>query len=979
MRNSTIFRKSSFLLSIISLVICSSLFDKKTSAAETSVVFHFDANAANVSCNDQILKISGSSCAYKDGKIIISSDKWPENHTADISAETTAVSGGCAASIIGGAHGQGKCGGTINSCNIAQSSCEPIEPTNPSDPNQSRWPETTGDPIIHEWYSDIPWHQKLGTYAGNTIDQPFVLPYKALPAAIQSTCQMEHLDDPECMIKYGIVNILGIERTDTLYKKSNTLNCDDCVQVKLSLYKFNTQGENGAKQANIMGSEHPGQDLKNYGGYVITDGTTYAPQLPFYMAHYCDKDFPANKDLRDPVCYADYFTTMISGFGSGIQNGMWMPWSVFPATEAPGPGNHCQQGTDDGLDKCTMILSAFDLKPVSEKVSLMTYPDNKKVQTDFPFHEYNKKLIDWFNLALAEFEDDGVHFPWNHSWKISKNGLDEFSVFSPFIGNYDAFYKDDILIDNNTTETYWPNLFKHPNRCNINDLKKVSESKTSENERLHLVNKLRACGVNFEFHHNGFLHEWPESLQDQVKEMSKQNQYGRTSFMFAGVPGEQTPLSYKSMPGDGITLHEKVYNSSIFTLYMPVTNIADQTHAMRGRNYIGEFYETTMMSNHQDQDPDTFIDGLRGKVLWHNEYRSKMMFTGNAFMPKYTFQASFDIAKSPFHSHTCDACHVRNGSGIPLKPDYTIEQSLLEKGVTKDYKIEPSYTFSDTKTFSEKIIRPMKLVLIDLSKPDHSDEWDQNNYYNPIMNFYGDSFHVNQNKPDEDKQDLPTYDWKYDDTPADSLVVKAIRKNSKTGKVYRPQRAILTGFKTLYEGSGSTCQFTRPKLTPPERNIWPKDCTDINGEAIKNSLSNGTIGFMHLNGKRLGNLGPIEALPETFIRDIQKQQQSDFKGNKFAGSFQLSPGARGGKVSTLRRCENENDCYIARFGWIGDRVSLEDQVANAARTEMNILTPEGFVDLYGRGAKIKNPLRYNTPVCGPADKKCQQSPGNSSP
>ena len=246
------------------------------------------------------------------------------------------------------------------------------------------------------------------------------------------------------------------------------------------------------------------------------------------------------------------------------------------------------------------------------------------------------------------------------------------------------------------------------------------------------------------------------------------------------------------------------------------------------------------------------------------------------------------------------------------------------------------------------------------------------------MNFYGDSFHVNQNKPDEDKQDLPTYDWKYDDTPADSLVVKAIRKNSKTGKVYRPQRAILTGFKTLYEGSGSTCQFTRPKLTPPERNIWPKDCTDINGEAIKNSLSNGTIGFMHLNGKRLGNLGPIEALPETFIRDIQKQQQSDFKGNKFAGSFQLSPGARGGKVSTLRRCENENDCYIARFGWIGDRVSLEDQVANAARTEMNILTPEGFVDLYGRGAKIKNPLRYNTPVCGPADKKCQQSPGNSS-
>ena len=54
-------------------------------------------------------------------------------------------------------------------------------------------------------------------------------------------------------------------------------------------------------------------------------------------------------------------------------------------------------------------------------------------------------------------------------------------------------------------------------------------------------------------------------------------------------------------------------------------------------------------------------------------------------------------------------------------------------------------------------------------------------------------------------------------------------------------------------------------------------------------------------------------------------------------------------VATFKRqCTTKslNDCYIGRFGWLGDRVSLEDQVANAAFVEMNMTTSEGYKKLY---------------------------------
>src|SRR5580704_13648297 len=67
----------------------------------------------------------------------------------------------------------------------------------PAPPAQDRyatvWPAistTNGVPntVVTEWYSDIPWTQKLGTFRGNEIDEALVLPYDALGPNEQKFC-----------------------------------------------------------------------------------------------------------------------------------------------------------------------------------------------------------------------------------------------------------------------------------------------------------------------------------------------------------------------------------------------------------------------------------------------------------------------------------------------------------------------------------------------------------------------------------------------------------------------------------------------------------------------------------------------------------------------------------------------------------------------------------------------------------------------
>jgi hypothetical protein len=61
------------------------------------------------------------------------------------------------------------------------------------------WPATKGAPVVTEWYSDIPWHQKLGTFAGNEIDEALVLPYDALGEQEKAFCTNNMLTQEECM------------------------------------------------------------------------------------------------------------------------------------------------------------------------------------------------------------------------------------------------------------------------------------------------------------------------------------------------------------------------------------------------------------------------------------------------------------------------------------------------------------------------------------------------------------------------------------------------------------------------------------------------------------------------------------------------------------------------------------------------------------------------------------------------------------
>ena len=135
------------------------------------------------------------------------------------------------------------------------------------------------------------------------------------------------------------------------------------------------------------------------------------------------------------------------------------------------------------------------------------------------------------------------------------------------------------------------------------------------------------------------------------------NQYGRTSFLFAGVPGMQMPVSFykercPSCAGVNLSIYEQVHNASLFSLYLPIANEADIKWAETGRNYTDlEFYHTLLMTNHMERHQDTFAEGIRGRTLWHNEYRSQVMY------------ATRNTAKAPAARPSPTSCSRR-----PLPP-----------------------------------------------------------------------------------------------------------------------------------------------------------------------------------------------------------------------------------------------------------------------------------------------------------------------
>jgi CxxC motif-containing protein (DUF1111 family) len=686
-------------------------------------------------------------------------------------------------------------------------------------------------------------------------------------------------------------------------------------------------------------------------------------------------------------------------------------FSVDPSAPPGEPGNHCKEG----LDKCSIALAGFPLTPVPSKV------------TDLQYLPWNDYLIRWFNRALTAFPDQVTeaererHFAW-----ITKTvGWDDFvypqALHNPFQGAFTPTARTggcDITFEGNNgcgnTGNQFAQQFVYPRQCSLNDLSGAAGGDLAK------VAKLRNCSLAWETHPNGFKWQWsdpdgkgPDKGADYGADFlaasMKGNQYGRTSFVFAGVPGMQLPVTFlkdTTIAGD-LSIYEKVYNASIFSMYLPVANVADLKNAMKGRNYLStEFYHTLLMSNHNESDPWQFADGIRGKVLWHNEYRMQGMYDVGRKSPDkgvfrdQMFAASFKTAdaKAPFHNNTCDGCHVRNGSGIPINTEGKLDALLRE--FMNDGAYEPSvggkgkqkkdYTFTGE-------IRPMKLVFFDLLRdakaldasrhseplatpealvaPGPRKNEDDNLYYNSkVMNYFGDTFHVTTAGNN--------YSWTYAEIKegSDRLVVKDERKNkwlidpdTKKEKVYKPVEIKLDAFRTGPCETASNIQLPAPTKKP-----WPATCDDVNGDAITAAIAAGKMGYMHLNGKRLGNLSAMEAMPSSAIIGFEGAQRAKL-GSKLAGEIIWTEGSRDGyKGDVQKDCKSKStaDCFIGRFGWIGDRASLEDQVANAAFVEMNITTTQGYNFLYPKGGEAF-PIRYGFPNCGPANKKCLESKGNA--
>jgi Di-haem oxidoreductase, putative peroxidase len=330
---------------------------------------------------------------------------------------------------------------------------------------------------------------------------------------------------------------------------------------------------------------------------------------------------------------------------------------------------------------------------------------------------------------------------------------------------------------------------------------------------------------------------------------------------------------------------------------------------------------------------------------------------------------------------------VRNGSGIPINT--TKQLDVWVQGCQGTNNAPPCFMTSGVYnpavhtdwSFTGEI-RPMKLVFFDLARVTSATDDsvyskpltlsagpDPSLYYNnKVMNFYGDSFHVT--RPGYN------YSWSYGPANANRMVVATPRINSELGKTYQPLQVNLGTFQTPTPPAFPQCQLASLPVGVPVA-VWPASCNDISAAAITTATNNGQVGFMLLNGKRLGNSGAIELIPNAGIQFLQQTQVNGF-GAAVAGEILWSAGTRGGVDGDKKlSCTTGSlaTCYIGRFGWLGDRVSLEDQVANAAFVEMNMTTKAGYNQLYPHGNA--SPIRYNRPNCGPADQVCITSNGNS--
>jgi hypothetical protein len=127
------------------------------------------------------------------------------------------------------------------------------------------------------------------------------------------------------MIEIGVTNIVGTYRIDTKYdpddpKIKDAKYCADpklpCIEVKLEVSNWWAQPSGstltpGVNTLNkqLFGNEK-GRATGDYdAGFVLTDASVYALQMPWYVPLL---RFTVERDSQDPVCYADYLSPMNS-------------------------------------------------------------------------------------------------------------------------------------------------------------------------------------------------------------------------------------------------------------------------------------------------------------------------------------------------------------------------------------------------------------------------------------------------------------------------------------------------------------------------------------------------------------------------------------------------------------------------------------------------------------------------------------------
>jgi CxxC motif-containing protein (DUF1111 family) len=1039
-----------------SLILCLLVCSAPVGANEMARFFYPLNDGGPLTCNGQPAIGTGPNmdqvpfmCTFSNsGELVIGLENWGWEGTATLALTDTepepTVTGFCAGSVRR----------DENNLTEYQYQLTPVCLPKDEPPRAA-----TGELLVDEWYTDLPWHQKLSTLDSNLIDVPFVLPYEALSTTYQDKCQSAGEDKARCMLRYGIVDVMGVHRTDRVYKPGEALTLNDCqserpcVEVKLDIQRFHTQTDDPAgyeadeirnngvwysledNRVFYQNPNSPDPNTKKYPsipslGFGFTEATIFAPWRNWYTGHYCAR---RTDSIITSVCYDDYFTTqLVAAIG---ENQNWLrdgPAMFWPRGTEPGFEKYCASGEDT----CAMYLGKVDWLADASKWSLAgcwepgdPMREDLGMLCDMQLEENTRYLTDNFFASLAEFEDVG-RYPWSEG----SIPLPFDQEHNPFIG----FYELQPSIRENASTL----LFKSPNyvlpkECTKEDYRSARQGQAAG------IARLRECAVNFEIHTSGFHEIWRSLYSDDgtlplsdaailditraIKGLSA-NQYGRTMFLYAGVPEQHVAVSFDSLE-DAVSIHDKVYGGSLYIQYLPMVNPADRTLYVDDKdptntrkNYKDDFWHAFFMSNHMNQTPDHFIRGIRGRTLWHNEFRSNKLYqsvelgdnVGTQFeniLDHVDFPAGFQTNQAglaPFHGNTCDSCHIRNGSGIPLMPNGKLPEIHVEGdlGMKSDYHVRTSdYTYTN-KTYPDQEVPSMKLVFFDLGEPldpeaslfenlklcdddDHTVPLEldltpllppfdgRRFYFNKIMNFFGNSLQLNQN----DRKLV--YDMGYKDIVDNDgfeVVDKTLRRpvEGTRDAMYRPQRAWIDTSKIKQD---DVCSGIRDKPPGVRDSDWPELCRDVSGSKINDAIATGEIGFMHLLGRRLGNTPLIEMMPDAEILRARTNQSTI----SVPGCISLAPGTRVGRAggynyrncATGERGDGPRDCYIGRWGWIGDRASLEDQVANAAHVEMNISSSDSYNEVHPVPENEEAVVRYDRPLCGPANQMCRGLTANS--